>query len=81
MSVPIPFVASMVSDSFPVESGVQPLGTPMFASPGCADERVHYRCVELEDLDIRGEPSGDGSVMDDVANLGSGLLGGLFKKR
>jgi hypothetical protein len=27
------------------------------------------------------DSDGDGSVMDDVANLGSGLLGGLFKKR
>lgn len=47
---------------------VQPLGTPMFASPGCSDERVHYRCVET-DLDVRGTPYGDGSVMEEAGEV------------
>jgi len=49
-------------------AAIEPLGTPMFASPGCSDERVHYRCVEA-DLDVRGAPTGDGSVMEEAGEV------------
>lgn len=47
---------------------LQPIGAPMFATPGCADERVHYRCVET-DLDVRGAATGDGSVMEEAGDV------------
>ena len=47
---------------------LQPLGAPMFATPGCADERVHYRRVRT-DLDASGDPVGDGSVMEEAGEV------------
>lgn len=42
---------------------VEPLGGPLFASPGITDEKVHFCHVEV-DLARRGTPTGDGSVME-----------------
>lgn len=47
---------------------VGPLGAPMYASPGITDEQVYYRRVQI-DLDERGEPSGDGSVMEEAGEV------------
>lgn len=47
---------------------VRPLGGPLFASPGITDEQVHYRRVET-DLASRGEPEGDGSVMEQAGEV------------
>lgn len=44
------------------------LGEALFASPGVTDEKVHYRCVEAE-LDSRGTPTGDGSVMEEAGGV------------
>ena len=47
---------------------VEPLGGPLFASPGLSDEMVHYRCVRT-DLDALGTPTGDGSVMEEAGGV------------
>ena len=44
------------------------LGGPLFASPGITDETVHYRAVET-DLDFRGEPVTDGSIMEEAGEV------------
>ena len=44
------------------------LGAALFASPGVTDEKVHYRAVQT-DLEARGEPSGDGSVMEEAGGV------------
>ncbi len=49
-------------------ASVEPLGAPLFASPGVSDERIHFRCVRT-DLDERGEPCGDGSVMEEAGSV------------
>jgi ADP-ribose pyrophosphatase len=49
-------------------SDVRPLGGPLFASPGISDEKVHFRHVEV-DLALRGVPTGDGSVMEQVGRV------------
>lgn len=49
-------------------AAVEPLGGPLFASPGITDERVHFRCARV-DLDARGEPTGDGSVMEEAGGV------------
>ena len=49
-------------------SDVAPLGAPMFASPGMADEMVHYR-VARTDLDALVKPTGDGSVMEEAGGV------------
>jgi ADP-ribose pyrophosphatase len=47
---------------------VQPLGGPMFASPGITDEKVFFRHVEV-DLACRSTPTGDGSVMEQAGRV------------
>lgn len=49
-------------------SNVAPLGAPMFASPGMADEMVHYRMARA-DLDALVTPTGDGSVMEEAGGV------------
>jgi ADP-ribose pyrophosphatase len=46
----------------------QVLGEGLFASPGTSDERVYYT-AGASDLALRGRPSGDGSVMEECAEL------------
>jgi ADP-ribose pyrophosphatase len=41
----------------------QPLGGPLFASPGISDEKIHFRHVEA-DLSRPATPTGDGSEME-----------------
>jgi ADP-ribose pyrophosphatase len=47
---------------------IQPLGGPLFASPGITDEMVYYRAVEA-DLSERSTPEGDGSVMEEAGEV------------
>jgi ADP-ribose pyrophosphatase len=47
---------------------VRRLGAPLFASPGTSDERVHYRAASA-DLEAAGEPTGDGSVMEEAGEV------------
>jgi 8-oxo-dGTP pyrophosphatase MutT (NUDIX family) len=42
-------------------SEVELLGGPLYASPGCSDEKVFFAAVRV-DLERRTEPLGDGSV-------------------
>ncbi len=44
---------------------IQPLGAPLFASPGASNEKFFLRAVET-DLHHRREPTGDGSVMEEA---------------
>ncbi|MDF1700728.1 MAG: NUDIX hydrolase [Planctomycetota bacterium] len=47
---------------------VEPLGGPLFASPGITDEKVFFRSVRAR-LDDRVEPQGDGSVMEEAGGV------------
>lgn len=49
-------------------ASVRPLGAPLFPTPGVADEMVHFRHAEV-DLEARGEPEGDGSVMEEAGEV------------
>ncbi len=49
-------------------AAMKPLGAPLFATPGISDERVHYRSIAT-DLDERGAPIGDGSVMEEAGEV------------
>lgn len=44
-------------------ASTRPLGGPLFPSPGITDEKVHFRSAKV-DLEDRGAPTGDGSVME-----------------
>ena len=46
----------------------QPLGAPVFASPGMSDEKFFLRAVET-DLAAREVPRGDGSVMEEAGEV------------
>jgi len=46
------------------EEALTVLGGETFASPGTGDEKLYF-CAAEADLDDRGDPSGDGSVMEE----------------
>jgi ADP-ribose pyrophosphatase len=50
------------------DEAIQPLGGPLFASPGITDEKVHYRCAAVV-LAEACEPTGDGSVMEEAGGV------------
>jgi ADP-ribose pyrophosphatase len=45
-------------------SEIHALGPPVFLSPGLMAERIYFSCVEVA-LDRRGEPTGDGSQLEE----------------
>lgn len=47
---------------------LEPLGGPLFASPGITDEKIHFRHVEV-DLTRGGTVTGDGSVMEQAGQV------------
>lgn len=47
---------------------VEPLGAPLFPSPGVSDEKVFFRAVRAT-LDAAGERTTDGSVMEEAGEL------------
>ena len=47
---------------------VDALGGAMFPSPGVTDEKVFFRCAEVQ-ADHAGEASGDGSAMEESQRL------------
>jgi ADP-ribose pyrophosphatase len=47
---------------------VEPLGAPMFPTPGITDEKVFFRAARV-DLSRRGVPTGDGSVLEQGAEV------------
>lgn len=47
---------------------VEPLGGPLFPSPGVSDELVHFACAEVV-LDEEATPEGDGSAMEEAGGV------------
>ncbi|QDV05702.1 ADP-ribose pyrophosphatase NudF [Planctomycetes bacterium Poly30] len=50
------------------EASLVPLGGETFASPGTTDEKIYF-CAAEAALDERGEPTGDGSVMEEWSRV------------
>ena len=49
------------------EADIEPLGAPIFPSPGMSPEAFHLVCAEVKESE--SEPSGDGSPMEHGAKL------------
>lgn len=50
------------------EASLAPLGGETFASPGTTDEKIYF-CAAEAALDERGDPTGDGTVMEEWSRV------------
>lgn len=46
-----------------------PLGVPIFLTPGVLPERVHFMTAQIEDIEERQSPEGDGSIAEEGGDI------------